>query len=39
MRANFEGLLEDIRTQAKLDDGLKGRMNEALGKYLDQFGD
>jgi len=39
VRANFEGLLEDIRTQAKLDDGLKGRMNEALGKYLDQFGD
>ena len=39
VRANFEGLLEDIRTQAKLDAGLKGRMNEALGKYLDQFGD
>jgi F-type H+-transporting ATPase subunit alpha len=39
VRAHFEGLLEDIRSQAKLDDALKGRMDAALTQYSDQFGD
>ena len=39
VRANFEGLLEDVRAQGKLDDSLKERMNGALSKYLDQFRD
>jgi len=39
VRTHFEGLLEDIRSQAKLDDALKKRMDEALTKYSDQFGD
>ena len=39
VRANFEGLLEEVRTKGKLDESLKEKMNGALSKYLDQFGD
>ena len=35
--AHNEGLMEDIRSQGKLDDALKDRMNKALTKYNDQF--
>ncbi len=39
VRAHFDGLLEDIRSRAKLDDALKERMDAALTQYSDQFGD